>query len=79
MPLVLNDSDSKKSKEYLEQVNIFDVFTNENIDTQLSKYPTAKHKKIVGPLAKNVFIVITLDELVIFDEDVISKDILSST
>lgn len=60
-------------------MNIFYAFTSINTDAKLSKYLVFKHKKIIGPLVKNVFMIITLEEFIISNKIVTLEDVLRST
>lgn len=75
---LLNEFGRKKSGKPLEQVDIFDTFHNTDINVKLFKYPIFRQKKIAKPFVKNVFIVISSGEFIIFDKIIIPKDVSSS-
>ena len=51
-----------------ERVDIFDAFTDADTDAKISEYPASRQEKIAGPLIKDVFIVVTPEELITSDK-----------
>lgn len=76
---ILGTNGCKKLKKLLEQINIFDIFTNTNADTELSQYIISRQEEIARSLLEDVFMIITPKKFVILDETVTSEEISIST
>ena len=77
-PLPLDELGRGKPGKLPEQVDIFDAFTDAGTDAKISEYPASRQEKIAGPLGKNVFMVVTLEEFITSDKVVTPEDVPSS-